>query len=274
MPSVAPDPAPQLLPVPAGPFLMGTSEAQARQAIEGGLAEEYLARERPRHTVIAAAFSIARYPVTNADFAAFVQATGYRTVAEVRGTAYANIGGKWQVVPGTDWRHPRGPESGIAGKDDHPVVQMAWDDAVAYCRWLAQVTGRPYRLPSEAEWEKAARGTDGHLWPWGNDYDPARLNNGDAGPGDTTPVGNYSPAGDSPYGAADMCGNTWEWTSSLYRPYPYDPGDGREDPAAREERAMRGGSYPFGRWWTRCAFRLYDVPTHSGYLGFRVALSA
>ncbi len=264
--------APQFLPVPAGPCLMGTSEAQARQAIAGGLAEEYLARERPQHAVEVAAFSIARYPVTNRDFAAFVAATGYRTVAEVRGTAYANIGGKWQVVAGTDWQHPRGPESGIEGEDDHPVVQMAWDDAAAYCRWLAEATGKPFRLPTEAEWEKAARGTDGRLWPWGDVYDPARLNNADLGPGDTTPVGAYSPAGDSPHGAADMCGNTWEWTSSLYQPYPYRADDGREDPASREERAMHGGSYPFGRWWTRCAFRLYDVPTHSGYLGFRVAL--
>jgi formylglycine-generating enzyme required for sulfatase activity len=252
---------------------MGTSDDQARQALEGGLAEEYLGRERPQHTAEVAAFWIAKYPTTNAQFAAFVTATGYRTVAEARGTAYANIGGKWQVVPGTNWRHPRGPDSSMEGRDNHPVVQMAWDDAVEFCQWLAAESGRPFRLPSEAEWEKAARGADGRLWPWGNDYDPARLNNADAGLGETTPAGRYSPAGDSPYGAADMCGNVWEWTSSLYRPYPYRADDGREDPDSREERALHGGSHPFGRWWTRCAFRLYDVPTHSGYLSFRVALS-
>ena len=264
---------PEIVHVPAAEFPMGTNDTQAQAAIDGGLAPDYLARERPQHTVAVADFYIGKHAVTNAQFDAFVQASGYLTTAQQRGDAYANITGQWQVIAGTDWRHPRGPKSSIDGRDDHPVVQMSWDDAVAYCAWLAETTGRPFRLPTEAEWELAARGSDGLLYPWGNDYDPARLNNADAGPGDTTPVQMHSPAGDSPYGAVGMVGNTWEWTSSLYRAYPYQSGDGREDQTDRAERAMRGGSYPFDRWWTRSAFRLYDVPTHSGYLGFRVASS-
>jgi formylglycine-generating enzyme required for sulfatase activity len=122
-------------------------------------------------------------------------------------------------------------------------VYVTWHDAMAYCRWLARVTGRAYRLPSEAEWEKAARGTDGRIWPWGNKWDSKRCNSREGGPGNTTPVGQYSPQGDSPYGCVDMAGNVWEWTLSLLKDYPYDPKDGREDAQAEGRRRLRGGAF-------------------------------
>ncbi len=120
---------------------------------------------------------------------------------------------------------------------NHPVTIISWQQAVAYCRWSGK------RLPTESEWEKAARGTDGRRYPWGNRFDAGRANAGyTAG---TTPVGSY-PQGGSPYGVMDMAGNVWEWTSSLYKPYPYSPSDGRENLDARGARVNRGGSWYYG----------------------------
>ncbi len=102
---------------------------------------------------------------------------------------------------------------------------------------------------------EAARGSDGRQYPWGNEFDPARCNSGEGGPGETTPVGQY-PEGASPYGILDMAGNVWEWCSTLYKPYPYDPGDGRENPEAEGGRMVRGGSFLNSRWGVRCAVRL------------------
>jgi formylglycine-generating enzyme required for sulfatase activity len=156
--------------VPAGPFLMGSSD-----------------NEKPQHTVELATYRIARYPVTNAEYQAFVQDSGHG--------------------PPQHWYGEDYPE----GEGNHPVVNVYWLDALAYCEWLSEKTGKPYRLPTEAEWEKAARGTDGRIYPWGNEWDETKLNSRDSGPGDTTPVGQYSPGGDSPYGAADMAGNVLCW---------------------------------------------------------------
>ncbi len=147
--------------------------------------------------------------------------TGYRTTAEEKGSAYAWTGSKWEDVKGADWMHPTiGTESHIPDKADHPVVTVSWHDAQAFCKWAGVL------LPTEAEWEKAARGTDGRMWPWGNDKPTKDHCNFNGNVGDTTPAGSY-PKGVSPYGCLDMAGNVWEWTSSLRRPYPYDGKDGR-----------------------------------------------
>jgi hypothetical protein len=157
-------------------------------------------REQPQHELALPAYQIGRYPVTNAEYAAYVEATG-------------------RDAP-RHWREGRFPEE-LA---DHPVVNVTWRDALAYVQWLAERAEQPYRLPTEAEWEKAARGDDGRLWPWGDEWDPARANCQPEGPKGTTPVGQYSAAGgDSPCGAADMAGNVWEWCSSLWGNDPNKP---------------------------------------------------
>jgi formylglycine-generating enzyme required for sulfatase activity len=234
---------PEIVLIPAGEFTMGSDPSSDPDTVDD---------EQPQHSLYLPDYYLAKTMVTNAEYAAFVQATGHRA-------PYLWQGGK----------PPR-------GKEDHPVVNVSWHDAMAYCAWLARVTGKPYRLPSEAEWEKGARGTDGRVYPWGSQWDAARCNGRESTPGDTTPVGAY-PDGASPYGALDMAGNVWEWTSSAYEAYPYDPADGREDPEAEDglRRVVRGGSFGNLPWRVRCAFRGRDLPGASFWdRGFRVALDA
>jgi formylglycine-generating enzyme required for sulfatase activity len=198
--------------------------------------------EKPQRRVYLEEFWIGRYEVTNAQYAAFARATG-RT---------------WSVP---------------AGEDNYPVTDVSWDDAEDFCLWVSRVTDRLIRLPTEAQWEKAARGPDGREFPWGEAApDAARLNY-DLLEKRTTPVGRYGPRGDSPYGAADLVGNVWEWTSSLYRPYPYRGHDGREDPRSRDLRVLRGGSFVSERLYARAAVRGDSLPDARGaVMGFRVSM--
>ncbi len=252
----------ELVRVPAGEFLMGSDKTQDPQAWDD---------ELPQQRVNLPEFWVGKYDVTVAQFAAFVQATGYKTTAEQQGSAYALTGSGWVEVKGADWQHPEGPGSDVSSKQDHPVTQVSWRDAVAFCTWATKVAGRTIRLPSEAEWEKAARGTDGRIYPWGNAAPDASLANFDMNVKDTTPVGQYA-AGASPYGALDMAGNVLQWTSSLYKGYPYQAGDGREDPNDPGARVLRGGSFLSESRNVRCAFRNRDLPEdRNDYIGFRVA---
>ena len=229
----------ELVRVPAGEFLMGSDPAEDEHASDW---------EQPQHTIDLPEFAIGKYPITNAQYAAFVQANGHRAPKH--------------------WEDGEIP----SGKKDHPVRYVSWHDAMAFCEWLSQETGKGFVLPSEAEWEKAARGADGRIYPWGDEFPTAELCNFNDNVGDTTPVGNYSPEGDSPYECADMAGNVLEWTRSLWgEDYPYDPGDGREDLEAAGRRVLRGGAfYDFSRY-VRCAFRYYRLPhyrdRHNGFRG-------
>jgi len=239
--------------VPAGPFLMGTSEEQAAALKERfDWAKDFdFTNEYPQHTVTLPAFEIGRFPVTNAEYAEFVRATGYDTPQHWRGGTF--------------------PEE-LA---DHPVVYVTWRDAMAYVAWLRECTGQPYCLPTEAAREKAARGTEGLLWPWGDAWDLTRCNMKLGRPGSTTtPVGQYTSAGgDSPYGCADMAGNVYEWCSSLLESYPYQGDDGRENPEAKGYRILRGGSWRNDNpAYVRCAYRRWYGPDYGGdTIGFRVA---
>ncbi|HEX6819078.1 MAG TPA: SUMF1/EgtB/PvdO family nonheme iron enzyme [Ktedonobacterales bacterium] len=152
-----------------------------------------------------------------------------------------------------------------------------WHDAVAYADWLARQTGQPWRLPSEAEWEKAARGADGRIYPWGDSFDKARCNTSEGRNGPmTAPIGTY-PTGASPYAAQDMAGNVWEWTSSIYKAYPYTPHDGRERLDSTANRVLRGGSWHLGGAYARAAYRGGAQPSNVrifGDYGFRLARAA
>lgn len=240
--------------IPAGECLLGSHSRRDRDLWDD---------EKPQHRVHLPEYRIARVPVTVAQFGAFVAATGYRTTAEQLGSAFAWTT-RWEELPGAAWHHPRGPE-GPAAPDDHPATCVSWFDARAFCAWAGA------RLPGEAEWEKAARGDDGRLWPWGDEPPAPERCNFDRLVATTTPVGSY-PAGASPHGLLDAAGNVWEWCHSLHRPYPYDPVDGREDPEAPGVRVVRGGCFTSDFRLVRCAVRSgYDPDDRHGITGFRVA---
>jgi formylglycine-generating enzyme required for sulfatase activity len=243
--------------IPAGEFLMGTSREQVEAlAARYEWAKEWKAKgwfddELTGEPVFVDAFWIDRYPVTNLQFARFAAETGYRTTAEKHKGAET-------------WRTFARP-----GRQNHPVVNVSWHDAVAYCRWRREKTGLAVSLPSEAQWEKAARGRDRRVWPWGNDWDASRANTWEGEVRETTAVGIYPTEG-GPIKCYDMAGNVWEWTSSLYKPYPYRPDDGREDPIAEGPRVLRGGSWDLTAVYARSAYRLYDPPdSRYAFLGFR-----
>ena len=259
--------------VPAGEFWMGSTAAEIDRACKqgGGIGcENQSKKELPRHRVDLDAFYLDRYEVTNAFFERFVTATGHRTTAEREGFAYALRGPQWNKVSGASWHAPSGPGSSAA--PDHPVVQVSWDDASAYCRWAGK------RLPTEAEWEKAARSTDGRQYPWGEQWDRARANvNENPGRGTTAPVGSY-PNGVSPYGAQDMAGNVWEWVADWYVSDYYGASEVRDPrgPDSGATRIVRGGAWVTeDRRMLRCAWRHIVPPdTYSYSLGFRIACAA
>lgn len=240
------DPAAALIEVPGAVFELGDPRGEPD--------------ERPRMVAIEG-FSIMRHEVTNDQFAAFVEATGHVTDPEGHGVGFV-WPGRWTRVRGADWRHPSGPASSIEGRGDHPVVQVSWRDASAFC------AHHRLRLPTDAEWELAAGGTDGRRYPWGNAApDPTRANAGatrccaaDDADGylTTAPVGSY-PAGRSPYGLDDAAGNVWEWTASRF---PGKPG----------KVALRGGGWGNDHYCLRVSYR-HANPIDRGLdmVGFRCA---
>jgi len=159
------------------------------------------------------------------------------------------------------------------------VVYVSWNDAQEYCKWLSGKANKAYRLPTEAEWEKAARGDkEGRVVPWGDEFDPAKANTAESKIGATTPVGQFSPQGDSPYGCADMAGNVWEWCADWFDEKEYENRqDGVKDPQGSkggEYRVLRGGSFYYPRRYTRCAYRIRNFPYYLyRNFGFRVVVS-
>jgi toxoflavin biosynthesis protein ToxD len=210
---------PALVEIPAGEFIFGSDEAEREQAYrldEGAYGhsvtreQRWYAGEAQRGRRVLPAYAITRTPITNRDYAAFVADSGHRA-PDVDAATWAGYGliHPYQRTRRHAWRDGRPP----AGRDAHPVVLVSFADARAYAAWLSRKSGRRWRLPSEEEWEKAARGTDGRYFPWGNAFMADRLNSHDSGPFDTLPVGTFS-TGASPFGILDAAGQVFEWTAT------------------------------------------------------------
>jgi formylglycine-generating enzyme required for sulfatase activity len=235
-------------------------DAKAMCLISGGTfwmgCDEGPAKHHPKHQIQVDPFYIDRHPVTNQEYKRFIDATDY---------AVPHYDVPWCDTRGYNWN----PETRMfpAGKARHPVVLVTWEDALTYAAWAGK------RLPTEAEWERAARGTDGRTWPWGNKACLKCSNTRKAHIGGTAPVDQFTPAGDSPEGVSDMIGNVWEWTSSLFRPYPYDPHDGRENLNLDGWRVLRGGSWVNDLYMARCCVRLDGDFLFYNNVGFRCAVS-
>ena len=271
-----------------GEFLMGT-RASVRNRRDG---------EDPVRRITVSPFSIATTTVTNAEFAAFVEATGHVTEAESFGWSFvfnqfvsdevaATVDQAvakvpwWWKVDGAWWREPEGPGSSIEGRDDHPVVHVSWNDAVAYAGWAGA------RLPTEAEWEFAARGgLEQALFPWGDELTPGgrhmcniwqgdfpNVNTMDDGHAGTAPVSSFEPNG---YGLFDVSGNVWEWCSDWFsrRHHVGGPRVDPKGPATGESKIAKGGSYLCHESYCnryRPAARTASTPDSSaGHMSFRL----
>jgi formylglycine-generating enzyme required for sulfatase activity len=275
--------------VPGGEFWMGSSDEQGDDALElceqsyEGCGRAIFEWETPRHIVRLDDYWIDQTEVTVAQFRAFVAATGHETLAERNGAAllWDESEEVWRHFEGADWQHPTGPAS--LAEDNHPVVQVEWEDAAAYCAWAGG------RLPTEAEWEYAARGPQSLVFPWGDTFDGTRLNYCDTncesdlrdgevndGYARTAPVGSY-PAGATWCGALDMAGNAWEWVSDWFDPeyYAHSTDTDPQGPSGPGAHIMRGGSWRTVPSFVRSAWRGPAPPGEPVFdKGFRCARDA
>ncbi len=274
--------------IPAGEFMMGSKLSPSEVAAKFGGKEEYFKDEHPRHLVrIEKPFYMGKHEVTKAQFGAFVDASGHKTDAEKEGYAYVWTGEKWDKKQGVSWR-----DVGFEQTSTHPVVNVSWCDADAFCRWLARKSGRPVRLPTEAEWEYACRGGTDSVFQWGNDPDDGRgwCNAADQtakqkfsgmrifswsdGHVFTAPVGSFKP---NAFGVHDLIGNVWEWCGDWYDRYPSNTES--SDSNSTKYRVVRGGSWLYDPWHCRSADRgwytsVFRVNNFCKDVGFRVVSSA
>jgi len=257
--------------VPAGTFVMGSDDD-----------EDLVYPAGPKHTVAVDAFWIYQHEVTNAQFRKFVAETGYTTSREEAGKSWVFQDGDWGWVSGANWAAPQGPGSDLDGLDDHPAVHVSWFDAAVYCAWAGG------RLPTEAEWEKAARGEDGRTYPWGENAPSGKRVNfcdlncesiganlaADDGYALTAPVGIY-PDGASPFGVFNMAGNVYEWVGDWYE-YDYyetSPDVNPTGPERGDRRVVRGGCWAgqpkiLTAWFRKAEFPDFSSDTY----GFRCVL--
>jgi formylglycine-generating enzyme required for sulfatase activity len=280
----------EFVPVPGGSFRMGTDLGTLEDlAKKTGAEQQHYLDETPAHRVEVPPFYIGRSPVTVAQFRAFVAATGYKTAAERRGEAFTLRDGAWQRTPGACWKNP-----GFQQGDDHPVVLVSFRDCEVFAAWVARTTRRPLRLPSETEWEYAARGPNAFLYPWGGQWDGHLANHFDASlkpfglpdwkyPTDddgfpfTSPVGKFG--NQSWCGAVDLAGNVMQWCSDTCEPYPQSSTApllmvDEADVPSDTPRALRGGSYLSTPLDCRAAVRRCSSPrSASCEFGVRLAFT-
>ena len=254
LPTRSPQSFADMILIPAGEFTMGSTQAQVDAAFEqckksygDGCKKEWFEREMPQHTVNLGEYFIDKYETTNAQYAECVKAGKCTAPHKTKSYSRANYYGNAEFA-------------------NYPVIYIDWTQAKSYCEFAGK------RLPTEAEWEKAARGTDGRTYPWGNEAPNDTLLNYNRKVGDTTEVGSY-PSGASSYGVMDLSGNVWEWVSSDYKAYPYIANDGREGLLSNNNKVFRGGSWDYNVSLTRAAYRnFFDSTTNGDYfLGFRCA---
>lgn len=258
----------EMIAIPAGILRMGSNDGEPA--------------ERPVHRVQVSRFLIDRHEITNTEFAAFVAATAYVTDVERGGAGWHWKNGRWKQIKGADWRHPYGPNSSIAERGAYPVVQVSWNDGRAYCAW----TGK--RLPSEAQWERAARGDGARRYAWGDaaphegnlyraSYGTDACCRTDRGDGYlySAPVGSFA-AGRTPLGVDDLTGNVWEWVEDAYDPGYYARAPKR-DPVNRTpsgRRVIRGGGWGNNPWGMRATLRHANPPRFGlSMVGIRCARS-
>jgi formylglycine-generating enzyme required for sulfatase activity/serine/threonine protein kinase len=276
--------------VPSGTFMMGTDRDTLRDiSRKAGVSDKDYADEVPAHKAVMGAYYVGKYPVTVGQFRRYVAATQTVTAAERKGEAHTLRDHAWQLTPGACWSKP-----GFDQDDTHPVVMLSWSDCAKFCEWAAQQSGKPLRLPTEAEWEYAARGPLNMAYPWGNSWDGKRANHSDdsfrsVAPKDwyttrvsdgfpfTSPVGALN--NKSWCGAFDMAGNVYQWCQDAYAEYPTSPNAPEilTDPAdvsPNAKRVLRGGSYLFPPMACRGAARRSLAPkAWNGELGMRVAFT-
>jgi formylglycine-generating enzyme required for sulfatase activity len=251
---------PELILIPAGEFLMGSEPGQDKNLRED---------EDPQHWLDLPDYYLARVPVTNAEYFHFIEDGGYH-----QPEFWTGVG--WKIREKYSWGQPFHWTDRKWNQIDYPVVGISWYECVAYCRWLSKITGRPYRLPTAAKWEKGARGSDGRIYPWGNQWEVKRCNTSEGGQGGTTPVGTYAD-GASPYDLLDMAGNVWEWCTTKWgKSYPYDAQQDEWQSDYLEgisARALRGGSWFNYLYIARCARRnRYNSDNRYNNHGFRLVM--
>jgi formylglycine-generating enzyme required for sulfatase activity len=263
---------PEMVAIPAGSFTMGSPAGEAGRGNHEG----------PQHSVSVRGFALGKYEVTRGQFAAFVRETGY----SAGGNCYGYTGDRWEESASRDWRSP-----GFSQSERDPVVCVSWDDAKAYAAWLSRKTGKSYRLPSEAEWEYAARAGSTAAWYWGEDASQAcgyanvgdravkrqysgwtlTVHECDDGQVNTAPVGSYRANG---FGLHDMLGNVWEWTEDCWnKSYDGSPRDGSAWTSGDcNRRVLRGGSWGNPPRYVRSAYRGSATASNRSYIvGFRLA---
>jgi len=270
---------PEMVVVPAGDFMMGSSSQEKLLALPAGVpaSASYIGRESPRHYVRVSSFAAGRYAVTKGEFAAFVRSSGYHTEAEQGDGCYMWAGKEWKKDAAYNWR-----KVGFSQGDDHPVVCVTWNDTQAYIQWLNQVSGKSFRLLSEAEREYASRGGTPTAFWWGDSITTSQANydgnysyNGSPKGQDRQATVSVHSFAANPYGLYNVHGNVWEWTQDCWHErYTGAPTDGSAwtTGCADNQRVLRGGSWHIDPADLRSASRNWFYPDirFSNY-GFRLA---